>query len=206
MAPRMMAQVPSLPTRARATLKLFSGRSSSRLKPETRRGMLGNLCADLVGVGVAESFEVGVDFAGAASGGDVGSEFGFGGGADGQAGAVVEEDVEGEDVVDGFSAHEGVDAAGVVADHAADGASAVGGGVGGEGEGEFFCGFADAVEDDAGLDVDGAGDGSTCAHLVHVLREVEDDGEVAALAGERGAGSAREDGGVEFAADCRGWR
>ena len=87
--------------------------------------------------------------------GDVGGEFGFGGGAYGEAGAVVEEEIEGEDVVDGFAAHEGVDAAGVVADHAADGAAGVGGGVGGEGEGEFFCGVADAVENDAGLDVDG---------------------------------------------------
>jgi hypothetical protein len=80
--------------------------------------------------------------------------FGFGGGAYGEAGAVVEEEVEGEDVVDGLAAHEGVDAAGVVADHAADGAAGVGGGIGGEGEGEFFCGVADAIEDDAGLDVE----------------------------------------------------
>ncbi len=87
----------------------------------------------------------------------MGGEFGFGGGANGEAGDVVEEEVEGVDVVDGFAAHEGVDAAGVVADHAADGAAAVGGGIGGEGEGEFFCGVADAIEDDAGLDVDGAG-------------------------------------------------
>ncbi len=167
-------------------------------------GDVGEFCADEVGVGVAEALELGVDLAGAASGGDVGGEFGFGGGADGHAGAVVEEDVEGVDVVDGFAAHEGVDAAGVVADHAADGAAAVGGGVGCVGEGEFFGGFADAVEDDAGLDVDGAGDGIDGAHLVHVLREVEDDGGVAALAGERGACSAREDGGFEAAADFDG--
>jgi hypothetical protein len=96
-------------------------------------GDAGEFCADLVGVGVADVFEGGVDFAGAAAGGDVGSELGFGGGAYGEAGAVVEEEVEGVDVVDGFAAHEGVDAAGVVADHAADGAAAVGGGVGGKG-------------------------------------------------------------------------
>ena len=108
------------------------------------------------------------------------------------------------DVVDGLAAHQGVDAAGVVADHAADGAAAVGGGVGGEGEGEFFGGLADAVEHDAGLDVDGAGGGIDGAHAAHVLGEVEDDGDVAALAGERGAGSAGEDGGVEGAAGCDG--
>ena len=140
----------------------------------------------------------------AASGGDVLLKFGLGGGADGHAGAVVEEEVERLDVVDGLAAHQGVDAAGVVADHAAEGAAAVGGGIGGEGELELLCGFADAVEHDAGLDVDGAGDGIDCAHLVHVLREVEDDGDVAALAGERGAASAREDGRVEAAADGDG--
>ena len=41
--------------------------------------------------------------------------------------------------------------AGVVADHAADGAAAVRGRVGGKGEIEFLCSVADAVEDDAGL-------------------------------------------------------
>ena len=131
-------------------------------------------------------------------------EFGFGGGADGEASAVVEEDIEREDVVDGLAAHEGVDAAGVVADHAADGAAAVGGGIGGEGEVEFFGGVANAVENDAGLNVDGASDGIDWAHSVHVFREVEDDGGVAALAGERGAGAAREDGRVEVAADGDG--
>ncbi len=167
-------------------------------------GDFGETGADLVGVGVADLFEGGVDFADAASGGDVGGEFGFGGGADGEAGAVVEEEVEREDVVDGFAAHEGVDAAGVVADHAADGASRVGGGVGSEGEVEFFCCVADAVEDYAGLNVDGAMGDVDFAHFVHVFGEVEDDGEVAALSGERSAGSAGEDGRVEFAAEGEG--
>ena len=134
----------------------------------------------------------------------MGVELGLGGGADGHAGSVVEEEVEGVDVVDGLAAHEGVDSAGVVADHAAEGAAAVGGGVGCVGEGEVFGGFADAVEDDAGLDVDGAGDGIDRAHLVHVLGEVEDDGGVAALAGERGSCSAGEDGRVEAAAEGDG--
>ncbi len=147
-------------------------------------GDAGKICADLVGVGVADVFEGGVDFADAAACCDVGVELGFGGGADGETGAVVEEEVEREDVVDGFAAHEGVNAAGVVADHAADGAAAVGGGIGREGEVEFFCGVADAVEDDAGLDVDGASDGVDGVHAVHVLREIEDDGGVAALTGE----------------------
>ena len=35
-------------------------------------GNVGELCADLIGVGVADALELGVDFSGAASGGDVG--------------------------------------------------------------------------------------------------------------------------------------
>ena len=131
-------------------------------------------------------------------------EFGFGGGPDGEAGAVVEEEVEGLDVVDGFATHQRVDTAGVVADHAADGAAAVRGRVGGESEGEFLCGVADAVEDDAGFDVNRASLCVDCAHAVHVLREVKDDGSVAALSGKRGARSAREDGRVEGATDGDG--
>jgi hypothetical protein len=50
------------------------------------------------------------------------------------------------------------------------------------------------------LDVDGVGFGVDGAHAVHVFGEVEDDGGVAALAGEGGAGSAGEEGGVEGAA------
>ena len=107
-------------------------------------------------------------------------------------------------VVDCFSAHERVDAAGVVADHTADGTAAVRGGVGREGQGEFLCGVADAVEHDSRLDVNGARVGVDSAHSVHVLRKVEDDGSVAALTGERSAGSAGEDGRVEATADCDG--
>ncbi len=140
-------------------------------------------------------FEGGVDLAGAAAGCDMRFEFGVGCRADGETSAVVEEEVEREDVVDGFAAHESVDAAGVVANHAADGAAAVSGGIGGEGEVEFFCGVADAVEDDAGLDMDGFCDGIDGGHAVHVFGEVEDYGEVAALSGERGAGSAGENEG-----------
>ena len=41
-------------------------------------------------------------------------------------------------------------------------------------------------------------------HAVHVFGEVEDDGGVAALAGEGGAGSAGEEGSVDGAAGCDG--
>ncbi len=121
--------------------------------------------------------------------------------ADGHAGAVVEQQVERLDVVDGLAAHQRMNAAGVIADHAAEGAAAVRGGVGSEGQLKLFRRLAYTVEHDAGLDAHGAGDGIDRVHVVHVLREVEDDGGVAGLAGDRGAASAREDGRVEAAAD-----
>ena len=167
-------------------------------------GDVGELLADLGGVGVAEGFECRVDLADATASCDVCGELGFGGGAYGEERAVVEEEVEGGDVVDGLAAHEAVDAAGVVADHAADGAAAVGGGVGGKGEVEFFGGVANAIEHDAGLDFDCAILHVDLAHAVHVFGEVEDDGGVAALACEGGAASTGKDGRVEAAAECDG--
>ena len=97
-----------------------------------------------------------------------------------------------------------MDAAGVVADHAADGATTVGCWIGREGEVEFFGCIADAVEHDAGLDADCPGDRVDCLHAVHVLRKVKDDGGVTALAGERGSCPARQDWGIEGAADGDG--
>jgi hypothetical protein len=66
----------------------------------------------------------------------------------------------------------------------------------------LFGGFAEAVEDDAGLD-----DGELCCRVdgaepVHVLRVIEDDGYVGALAGERGSATAWENGCTDGAAGC----
>jgi hypothetical protein len=65
--------------------------------------------------------------------------------------AVVGEDFESFDIVIGFSGHHGMNAAGVVTDHAAEGAAVMRGGVGAEGEMVFFGGVAESVEDDSGL-------------------------------------------------------
>ena len=100
-----------------------------------------------------------------------------------------------------FAGHDGVDAAGVVADHAADGAAVVAGGIGGEGEVMFFGGVAEVVEDDAGLHAGDAAGGIDLENARHVLGEVEDDGDVAALSGEGGAAAAAEHGRIEFAAE-----
>ncbi len=91
-------------------------------------------------------------------------------------------------------------AATVVADHAAERAAGVGGGVGRVGEVMDLGCFAQAVENDARLN-----HGKLCAHIdggepVHVLREVEDNGDVRALSGEAGAGAAWQHGGPGGAA------
>jgi len=97
-----------------------------------------------------------------------------------------------------------VDAAGVVADHAADGAGFVTGGIGGESQVMFFGGVAEVVEDDARLYACDAAGGIDLEDARHVLREIEYDGDVAALAGEGGASAATKQRGGEFAAegDC----
>ena len=77
----------------------------------------------------------------------------------------------------------------------------MGGGIGGEGEVMFFGGVAEVVENDAGLDAGDAAVGIDLEDARHVLREVEDDGDVAALSGERGAAAAGEHGSVEVAAE-----
>src|SRR5215472_11350363 len=92
-------------------------------------------------------------------------------------------------------------AAGVVADHAAERAAAMGRRVGAESQLVLLSASAQGVEDDARLDA-----GETAIRIdfedpVHVLREVEDDGNVAALAGEARAGTARQHGRTELAAD-----
>jgi hypothetical protein len=105
------------------------------------------------------------------------------------------------DVVVGFAGHYGVDTAGVVADHAADGAAVVAGGIWGEGEVIFFGGVAESVEHNSGLDAGDAARGIDFENVRHVAGEIEDDGDVAALAGERCASSTAEQGRSEFAAD-----
>src|SRR5207244_10263893 len=107
--------------------------------------------ANEIAVLIANPFEARVDLAAAAAAGDDVIELLFGGGADAQPHAVVGEDVQLVDVVDGLAGHQAVDAAGVIADHAADGAVGVGGGVGAEGEGVLLRGVAQIVENYARL-------------------------------------------------------
>jgi len=124
--------------------------------------------------------------------------------ADAQASAVVGQDFEGFDIVVGFSRHHGMNAAGVVADHAAKGAAVVRSGVGSEGEVVFFGGVAKSVEHDSGLHAGDAAGRVDFENLIHIAGKIEDNRDVAALSGKRGTAAAAEERGVEFTAerDC----
>jgi hypothetical protein len=104
-----------------------------------------------------------------------------------------------------FLAEERVTAAGVVAEHSADGAAAVCGGIWPEKEaGLFVGGFAKMIEDAAGLNVAEAALGVDAQDLVHVFRKIHDDGDVAALAGEAGSASAGKNRGIVLAGEANG--
>ena len=150
-ASRTVAQVPSEPTSARATWKPLSGSRWFRLYPETRRGMFGKLAADLLAVAVGDGLEAGVDFGAASAFADDAVEVFGAGCAHVHALAVVGEDFERLDVVVGLAGHDRVHAAGVVADHAAEGAAVVGGGIGREGQVMLLGCGAEVVENHSGL-------------------------------------------------------
>ena len=112
----------------------------------------GKLLTDQVGVAIAQARQSGVDRPFASSGADDAPEFIGRSVADGHTRPVVENDVEGLDVVDCLSAEEAMHAAAVVADHAAEGATGVSRRIGCVGQVVLLGGVAQAVENDAGLD------------------------------------------------------
>ena len=161
--------------------------------------------AHQIGIAVAEARETRIDLAHAAAAANERVELLGAGAAHGHARAVVEHDVERLDVVDGLAAQQPVHAATVVADHAAQRAARVSGRVGRIGKVMKLGGVAQPVKHDAGLDRARAWlrDRSTLSR-VHVARKVEDDGHVGALAGEAGAGAARQHRGACRAAGGQG--
>ena len=94
-----------------------------------------------------------------------------------------------------------MDAAGIVSDHSADGAAVVTGRIGREREVMFFSGVTQLVENHAGLHAGDAAHRIDFENSRHVLGKIEDHGDVAALAGKRGAAAATEQRRSEFAAD-----
>src|SRR5205823_1550434 len=97
-------------------------------------------------------------------------------------------------------------AAGVVADHAAEGAAAVGGRVGAEGQAAGGGRGPEVVQDDAGLDDGGAGLRVERDDPTHMAGEVQYDAGAGGLSGDAGAAAAGHDGDAALAADleCSG--
>src|SRR5260370_13610263 len=93
--------------------------------------------------------------------------------SDCQAQAVVGDDIELLDVVVGFAGHYRMDAAGVVADHAAQRAAVVRGGIRGESQVMFFSGVAESIEHDPGLNPGDAAGRSNLENLSHCLAEID---------------------------------
>jgi hypothetical protein len=92
--------------------------------------------------------------------------------------------------------------AGIVADHTAKRAAIMTGGIGRESEMVFFGSGAEMVEHNPWFDASDAADGIDFQDPRHVLGKIEDDGDVAALAGEGCASTAAEQWRAEIAAEA----
>jgi hypothetical protein len=95
-----------------------------------------------------------------------------------------------------------VHAAGVVTDHAADGAAVVRGGIGAESEVVLFGGGAQMIEYDSRLNASDAANGINFEDRRHIFGKIQNHGDVATLAGERSAAATAEERSPELAAEC----
>jgi hypothetical protein len=107
--------------------------------------------------------------------------------------AIVSKDVQLFDVVDGVPTHQRVDSARVVPNHAAERAVVVRRRIGCEREVMSLGGVPQVIEDDARLHHRPLGINVQLDDVVHVLRHVDHDGHVAALAGQAGPAATRHD-------------
>lgn len=109
-------------------------------------------------------------------------------------GPAVGDDLQLDHVVRGAAPREGVSAAGVVPDHAAEGAAAVGGGIGAEEQAVSGRRVLEVVQHDAGLDGGGTGPGVQAEEPVEGAGEVQHDARADRLAGGAGPRAPRGDG------------
>ena len=145
-----------------------------------------------LGILVADSGQPRVDGAHASTCLDFGGQLLRRGGAHRQPGAVVEQNVEGFDVVHHFAAQQPVNTATVVADHASESAAGVRRGVGRKGKVVFLGGIAQVVENNARLYDRQSCGGIDHRQFIHEARIIEYHGHIGALASETGSGAARK--------------
>ena len=115
--------------------------------------------------------------------------------------AIVCENLKFLDIFVGLARHDGVNAAGVVANHSSEGASAVRSGIRPEGQVMLFGLVPQMIEDDSGLHSRNAAFGVEFKNLCHVLGEVKHHGNVAALARQRSPSTTAKHGGAVLAAN-----
>ncbi len=162
------------------------------------------LRSDLIRETIAQRLEPRIDLAAPPAPSNDRLELVVAGRPNAHAHAVVREDLQLVDVVDGLAGHERVHAARVVADHSAERAAAVRRGVGAEREVVLLSGIAQVIEDDARLHPREAQCGIHLRDVVHVLREVEYDGDVAALSRKGCPSTAGKDWGAVLARQGHG--
>src|SRR5216117_4156180 len=99
-----------------------------------------------------------------------------------------------------------MDAAGVIADHAAEAAPFVSGGIGAEGEMKFLSRSGQLLVNDSRLDSREFFNRIDLNDPIHVFGVIDDDRDVAALPGETRASPARSDRRAELAAEREGFQ
>lgn len=163
-------------------------------------GDIGILLAHQIAVLITNTPKAGVDVTAPVPRGNDGIEVSLAGLPNTQAESAIGKHFEFFDVLVSLARHHRMNAAGIVADHSAERAAAVARGIRAEGQVVFLGGGPKMVENDAGLHASDPALGVELEDVRHVLREVEDDGDVAALARERSTASAAEHGNSMLAA------
>ena len=144
------------------------------------------------------------DLGAAAAGTDMFGVGGVVGRTDPEAFAVVGQHFQPLDVLDGLAGHDRMRAARVVADHAAQGAAAVGRRIGAEGQADFRRLVLELVADDTRLDPGNPPFGIDGLDGVQVLGGIDHHGDVHRLTAHRGACATRQDRHPGFLADGDG--
>jgi len=152
-------------------------------------------------ISVAECSQLAVDFATPAANTDHPLQLLLASGPHPQPQTVVSQYLQFLDVVDGLSPHQRVNTAGIVADHAAESAVRVSRRIRGEGQMIPLRPVAQMVEHYSRLHARPFGRGINRHDLAHVPRHVEDHRDVAALAGQACATSARQNRSAKPAAN-----